>query len=439
MTETLAGALLATGLEHDPCLLYGIAHGPSFLDGKRERFLSVNVLAGAGGGDNRDGVPVIRRGNHDRIDIVASQQLAKIFIPLTGRVFSGAYLLAVGKIHQLLCGFPARVATVPVPVARPVHVADARNLYLFFLEELPQMPGPHIARTDESERNAITGRRAAGAAESRCRNNAWQSKPSGKKRTCLQKVASISVNHCFSESVGGGILTEKVTLRKFFCRKRKTGIVYPDTGRTHASDIRTAGQNSERFPRYTHGCPFAHRYGAVPLIKPDSVFVPVQDGPFKTSASPSDRQIGHLREKRRAEALAAPGWIHVDIFQINTGLRQKGGVIVKEKRKAHRSTFKLTDKHLGIRTGSEQGILERFFRGQTFVLKPLESGQSPDERMDKRHIVLTGGPDGKTRKGHPGSGFIHDSIYIRLCRYPVRSQGGRQSKKSRSAAKRPTT
>ena len=221
MTKTLAGALLATGLEHNPCLLYGIAHGPPFPDGKRERFLPVNVLAGAGGGDNRNGVPVIRCGNHDRINIVAGQQLAKIFVPFTGGVLPGTYLLASEKVYNLLRRFPARIAAVPVPGACPVYVADTRNLNLLSLKERSHMTGSHIARTDESKRNAIAGSRAAGASEGGRRNNAGQSKASGKERTGLQKVASISADHCFSESVGGAMLSEKVTLRKFLCRKRK--------------------------------------------------------------------------------------------------------------------------------------------------------------------------------------------------------------------------
>ena len=173
------------------------------------------------------------------------------------------------------------------------------------------MTGSHIARTDESKRNAIAGSRTAVASEGGRRNNAWQGKPSGKERTGFQKVAAISGVHCFSESVGRAILIRKVIYTNFLCSKRKTHVAHTKMRVTHASGIcnalhtsgiRAAGQGSERLSRHTHGRPFAHQYSAVPLIKSDGVFVPVQDRPFKASASPGNRQIGHLLEKCRSEA-----------------------------------------------------------------------------------------------------------------------------------------
>src|SRR5262249_50033487 len=72
--EIAVGTLLAAGLENAAMLLDRVRHGSALGDGQRERLLAINVLAGAGGGDDRDGVPVIRRANNHSVHVLARQQ-----------------------------------------------------------------------------------------------------------------------------------------------------------------------------------------------------------------------------------------------------------------------------------------------------------------------------------------------------------------------------
>ena len=72
----------------------GIDHGDAFGQGVRERFLAEDVLAGVGGGDGRDRVPVVGRGDAHGVDVVAGDQFAEILVAL-------AVLVAVLRVDLL--------------------------------------------------------------------------------------------------------------------------------------------------------------------------------------------------------------------------------------------------------------------------------------------------------------------------------------------------
>ena len=69
----------AVGALHDALVLAGrLDHLPAFEDVVGSRFLDVYVLAGLAGPDRHQRVPVIGRGDHDGVDVLAVQELAHV-------------------------------------------------------------------------------------------------------------------------------------------------------------------------------------------------------------------------------------------------------------------------------------------------------------------------------------------------------------------------
>src|SRR5262249_13385199 len=71
-------ALLAARLEHDAVPGDGRAHGAPLGDGQGERLLAVDVLLRLARLNHGDGVPVVRRADLDRVDVLAPEHLAKV-------------------------------------------------------------------------------------------------------------------------------------------------------------------------------------------------------------------------------------------------------------------------------------------------------------------------------------------------------------------------
>src|SRR5262249_16718879 len=92
-------ALLAAGLK-DLIRRPGDAHqGSTLIDGKRQRLLAVDVLAGAHGGQGGERGPVVRRADGDGVDIAPGQQFAEVLVLLAGRADDVGSETAVVPIH----------------------------------------------------------------------------------------------------------------------------------------------------------------------------------------------------------------------------------------------------------------------------------------------------------------------------------------------------
>ena len=61
-------------------LLHGIGHGAAFGDGERQRLLAINILAGPGGFDDGNGMPVVGRCDQDRVDVFAGEEFAEVLV-----------------------------------------------------------------------------------------------------------------------------------------------------------------------------------------------------------------------------------------------------------------------------------------------------------------------------------------------------------------------
>ena len=102
-----------------------------------QRFLAIDILAAAQRRERRDGVPVVRGGNADRVNILAVDDLTKIIV---GR----AVLVPVALIHLLL----------GVVAAGGIHIADREHPCLLS-EEIAQQPARLRAHADEAHREQI--------------------------------------------------------------------------------------------------------------------------------------------------------------------------------------------------------------------------------------------------------------------------------------------
>ena len=64
---------------HDPVVLAGgLDHPPAFADVVADRLLDVDVLARLAGPDRGQGVPVVRRGDRDGVDVLVVEDLAEV-------------------------------------------------------------------------------------------------------------------------------------------------------------------------------------------------------------------------------------------------------------------------------------------------------------------------------------------------------------------------
>ena len=75
-----AGSLLAPGLHDAVVLARGFDHSAALDNGQRERLFAINVLPGLTGHDRRQRVPVIGRGDDDRVDLLDLQEPPEIFV-----------------------------------------------------------------------------------------------------------------------------------------------------------------------------------------------------------------------------------------------------------------------------------------------------------------------------------------------------------------------
>jgi hypothetical protein len=102
---------------------------------QRQRLLTVNVLAGSNRGDGRGDMPMVRRGNRDRIDIIASQQVTEII---------------VAGLRVKLCGFPSLLAM------SGIDITYGHNLAAGLAFESFHISCALTSHTDTAHRDALT-------------------------------------------------------------------------------------------------------------------------------------------------------------------------------------------------------------------------------------------------------------------------------------------
>ena len=134
-------ALPAARLPDASVALHGAHEGASLEQVVRERLLAVDVLAVAGGERAHVGVPVVGRGDHHGVDVVAHAELAEV-------VVFAAVLVAVAPVHLVL---RARRLV-------GVHVTHGHHLDVVHSQERAHVAVAHSAHADHAHHDAV-GRR----------------------------------------------------------------------------------------------------------------------------------------------------------------------------------------------------------------------------------------------------------------------------------------
>ena len=133
------GPLPGAGLPDALVLLDGFDDGLLLGDGAGQRFLAVDVLLVLGGFGGDQGVPIVRHGQHDGVDVLAGHHLAVIVVGLAVLVLVVAVDLVQGLLEMVL-----------VQVAGGDDLASFRPRSSFVLPG-PCMPQPTTPTTMRSE------------------------------------------------------------------------------------------------------------------------------------------------------------------------------------------------------------------------------------------------------------------------------------------------
>jgi len=122
-------------------LAHGSNHPLPFNDVVPVRLLNINVLASNAGKDRRDGMPVIRRSDNQRIDRLVIDQFAKVAF--------GAWLLAL-SLRDLFDSSRQPSG---------INIGDGDNLCVFVRGKGAVQRQSPAARSDNSDSDAFTGTR----------------------------------------------------------------------------------------------------------------------------------------------------------------------------------------------------------------------------------------------------------------------------------------
>ena len=139
----------------DPVVLpRGLDHRPALGDRHRQRLLDVDVLARLAGGDHLDRVPVVGRGDHHRVDVLAIEERPEV---LDARDVAGE-LRASGE-----CASPGwRTADRPCRSRRSdrlIDIAEGDDPGVGMGQEPLEELAAAVAHADEAQPDLIVGPR----------------------------------------------------------------------------------------------------------------------------------------------------------------------------------------------------------------------------------------------------------------------------------------
>jgi len=148
------GAFLTAGLEHAVVALDGVADGSALSDRVGQRLLAVDVLATVERSDAGQRVPVVRRADADRVDVLAGNECAEVLIG--SAVFVAVLLVDNAANSVAMFG---------------LDVADSHKLDSLALHEVPHVAGPLAAHTDGAHDDAVARSHRSVLTEHGCGND----------------------------------------------------------------------------------------------------------------------------------------------------------------------------------------------------------------------------------------------------------------------------
>ena len=178
------GTLLASHLKDAAIPADRIAQDTPFFDGQAERLLQKDILARLGRGDGRQHVPVVRRGNTHRIDILLGDQVSVITVAFA------PFIVAAGSLPTIM-GFDGFLSVFN---AIGIDIAHGNHLGLPESQNLSHIVHAHPPDTDKAERNPIA--RRLGTQNRRRHDGRPQQNRSGRRNRRAFKKLPTSDNAC---------------------------------------------------------------------------------------------------------------------------------------------------------------------------------------------------------------------------------------------------
>ena len=129
--DALVAAALRAGLDDPVVLPRGLDHPPAFAHVVADRLLDVHVLAGLAGPDRRQRVPVVRRGDRDRVDRLVVEHPADVL-----------HELRLGRRSACSIAFLAR----PITFWSTSQIVVIRTSFLRLPEPLDVLHAPAAGR-----------------------------------------------------------------------------------------------------------------------------------------------------------------------------------------------------------------------------------------------------------------------------------------------------
>ena len=190
-------AELAVGAEDPLVLRDQIAEHAAFGDAAGERLFATDVLARLDRQDRHRHVPMVRRRDHHRIDVLAVQHLAEIDIPRAlGNLGAAVLLLAVVRGGPLL----GHLQPPAVDVAQRHHFAVG------LADEERQVVGQHLpADADHADRDPVAGRHALAQAQGGRGNQVGNGQaPAEAVSVCIRNRRRVDLLLCLGASSSSG-------------------------------------------------------------------------------------------------------------------------------------------------------------------------------------------------------------------------------------------
>ncbi len=138
--EICLRTLPAARLPDDSIAAHRITQNPSFPERMSQGFFTVNIFAGAGGFDRNQGMPMVRQGQHYRINSWVRHHLAVIRVAFT--------VLILVMVIDPPAGLFKMIA---------VYIADSNHLCVRFGQKGPQIGAALPAHSDTANGNSIAG------------------------------------------------------------------------------------------------------------------------------------------------------------------------------------------------------------------------------------------------------------------------------------------
>src|SRR5512138_1787247 len=104
-------------------------------------------------------------------------------------------------------------------------------------------------------------------------------------------------------------------------------------------------ERTQRFTGQTKYRPVVERIGADSFIEIDRKLIPVEHCPFESSAIAIYGNSRKLREQSKPNTMTPRFRFHEKIFEVNAALRQKRGVVMKEKSESSGLVIELGNYH----------------------------------------------------------------------------------------------